>query len=162
MKTTKHLLLVLLLSLVCYACRQQPLFGKDYNQKRVEVGIPIIPDTWNGEVSGPNEATWRNPDLDSLMSAKIPFHESKYVNYKSGVLTYEQDAYFGYNDFMNDGSLLREQLHITYRYNNSKTDILGVQELNWTAQYTSKDGIFQDVSLNKAKEILKSWGLSYP
>ena len=159
MKKIKYLLLIFTICLICYACRkQQPLFGKEYNQERIKIGIPIIPDNWNAPSAGSDDANWYNPDSDNFHKAKIPFYVSKYVNYQSGILTYEQDEYFGREDFLWDGSLFRERIFITYKYNFT----YGNQEFNWSATYSNKDGLSQDIGLSKAKEILKSWGLSYP
>lgn len=163
MKTTRLFTLFLVMIFLCSACQKQPLFGKDFNQKRTDLSVPTIPDNWKATSVGPNDATWRNPDSDTLKASRTPFHRSKYVSYPDGLLDFEQDTYFGRDDFLYDGSTFREELFIDCKYDSGyEADVLMIRNVNCEATYASKDGLSQNISISQAKEILKSWGLSYP
>lgn len=145
------------------SCRQKPLYGVEYNQEREELDIPLIPDDWRITSITPNETTWRNPDLEGLLKSKTPFHASKYVNYESSKLRYEQDIYFGVEDFIWDGEFLRERISITVYYGESEMgNSFSLEEIDISARYSNENGLMQEISVNNAKEILRSWGLSYP
>ena len=163
MKISKYPILFLAITLLCSACQRQPLFEKNYNQKRIELGIPIIPEDWKASSVGADDATWWNPNLKTLDASQIPFHRSKYVYYPSGVLDSEQDTYFGRNDFPYDGSMVREEIFIDCKYSSqSGNDTSLIQKGNCEATYNSNGKILQHISLSQAKEILDSWGLSFP
>jgi len=163
-------IVLIFISIICLGCsflqRKQPMFGQEYNDVRIKNKIPVIPNDWNFSL-GTEDVNWYNPNTSELKEAKIPFHYSKYVNYKSGSLTYEQDIYMGYEDYTFDDTLLREKIYITYYYyvNDipfNSSSVFSLQDQNWVAEYSSKDGFLETISLEEAKIILASWGISYP
>jgi hypothetical protein len=122
--------------------------------------VPIIPQNWKAGLIDNDESTWSNPDFDKLHNARIPFHASKYVNYRKSVWMYDTDKYYGNNDFNWDDNLHRDELLITYYY--QIDDYSSSPKIGWEVTYYSKNGVNVEIGLEKAKEILSSWGLTYP
>ena len=117
MKNIRILFFICLLCGGLSSCKKiDPLFGKEYNSERLNLGMPTIPDEWSLSGVSEYDASWSNPEIDTLLKMNMPFHASKYVDYHSGVLQYEMDKYYGIEDFTWDGSSFREVIYITHFY----------------------------------------------
>jgi hypothetical protein len=135
----------------CTSPRAQ--YGLDYNVERTKLGLTTIPDDW--KISG---VRWLNPEGGDKLSAHQPVYFSKYLSVQTGSLSFETDLYYGEQDFTNFEGTFREHLEITYYYSTS-ADYSRYWRVYFHSQETSDSGRVI-ISLEKADEILKSWGLS--
>jgi hypothetical protein len=154
----KNIVLNVLLAVILTACAlPKAQYGLDYNVERTKLGLTTIPDNWEvGGVRG-GESTWRNPEREDKYIYHQPVYYSKYLSYPTGSLSFETDLYYGKQDFTNFEGTFREHLEITYYYPNSacKSGCWGAHffsEETYAARYI--------ISIEKADEILESWGLS--
>jgi len=138
-----------------------PLYGPEYNEAREKIGLPVIPSDWT-VIPGSEESNWYKPNWQDEKNRRIPVHSSKYINYPSGALVYETDHYYGPGDWNCEGDICREQLFITYCY---QADSQCNDTKGWFITYMSAGttGFGREfISLEEAKKVLDSWGLSYP
>jgi hypothetical protein len=150
----KNIVLNVLLAVILTACtlpREQ--YGLDYNVERTKLGLTTIPDDW--KISG---VRWLNPEGGDKLSAHQPVYFSKYLGIQTGSLSFETDLYYGKQDFTNFEGTFREKLEITYYYPNSACKS-GCWGAYFFSEETYDSGQFI-ISIEKADEILESWGLS--
>ena len=126
-------LLVVLLTVGLSACKDpQPKYGRDFNQERKKIGLPIIPDNWELMRATTDYSKWGDPEHREKLKARVSFHRSKVVIDRNGILTHEQDEYYGKQDYTNfEGTVAREELLITYYYRVDEGDYM--KRLGWDA-----------------------------
>ncbi len=136
-------------------------YGREYNEKRKEVGLPIIGDDWEISSILDGESVWVNPDRVELYNKRVPVHWSKYINYQTGTLISETDTYYGRNDYyIEQEGTYREKLTISYHY---QTDpfVYGSQ-LGWNVRLYNKETYAigdKEISIEEAEKILAEWGI---
>ena len=162
MQSKTAIVILCLLAVVFSACGPDlnSRYGTNYNPERANLGIATIPKDWKFD-SG-NGDSWYNPELDEKLNNHIAFHASKTIAYLNGHLSSEQDIYYGSVDYNDEAGLRREELSIEYCY---QIDDQCVGKSNWSIVYDSQRSMDTRtffISLDEAKTILKTWGLSYP
>ena len=164
MRNKVTLLLIVLLTANTFACRTlkhyEPQYGKIFNAKRKEIGLPIIPNNWEISSVHAEECTWVNPERKKQYTNRTPVHWSKYLNYRTGALISETDTYYGHEDYhLKDEGTYREELVITYFYQED-TLVYGSEAKTWKIWLygnTAPEG--KVINLQEAESILKEWGL---
>ena len=132
-----------------------PQFAQGSNQKRKEIGLPVIVEDWVNYNRGNNasEAAWRVPGSSHDSSN----HTGKKVIYGSGAWQFEQDYYYSGKTGQcpdPDGGKQWEKVTVSYafvEYNNNPT--------GWTCRYQSPTNWSEKISLKEAESILESWGV---
>ncbi len=154
-------ILVLLLALAGLACgifeQPTPKFGREYNEERTKVGVPVIPADWELHTVRDGECAWVNPERTAKRDARIPGHWSKYVNYRTGELLYETDIYFGREDYVTEEGTFRERLRVTYYYTADPYD--HKERLGWSVELSNSTSTGTEITLEEADAILRNWGI---
>lgn len=162
-------------------------FGKEYNDTRIKIKLPIIKNEWtlkeiialDGkklQIGAKNQATWFTNDKKERNS--IPFHAYKTIDYIGDTILAECDTYLNM-DFMwfKDSAQINDStdilyntfkkyhaLNIIYIYNPLYIKDKDISPYALGFNYTiqgEKDG-FSDIQIlnsKQAEEILKRWNL---
>ena len=160
MRRISILLIVLLVVGLSVCKRPEPKYGKEYNEERKKVGLPIIPDNWELSSVLTGESVWANPERVEKKNKNIPVHWRKRLNYRTGTLISETDTYYGKEDFPDQDGTSREHLYITYNYQVDDYDYK--KRADWSASLYNRETVASgdfDISLEEAEKILKDWGI---
>ena len=151
------------------SAEQYQKYGIQYNIKRKQLGLPVLPNDWVFELNG---GCWA--DKVTLVESKMidgfrvkPYaykstarHTRKSLVIENGTLVSERDYYCSGNSFksedpdaVNSVHLCPESLMIRYIYPTTD-DTAGT----WDCSHSRGD---PGLSFEEAKKILKSWGLSH-
>lgn len=131
-------------------------FGKILNGKRLEIGIPILPEDWKIYDSNNKSIIWYNPDRKVKQNNNIPVHWSKTIKLDgSGQPLWESDQYYGSKDFVTIDGTFREKIYLIYYYQSSKQDSLWKCEI-YNEHYENG----KTVSLIQLDSILLTWNLN--
>jgi hypothetical protein len=154
---------MLLISALFAGCKPaEPRWGKEFNNERKKLGIPIIPDNWWPN-PGDNFTTWENPETGEKYKAHIPVHSFKSVHYEGDVLLWESDMYEGASDYMTVDGPRREGLVIDYVYREyTNPDTFELVKPGWYITYTNLRGEDVSLSLEEAKALLEKWKVRFP
>lgn len=152
--TNKLFLLIAVIVIGLSACQKSnDFYGLAFNAQRQKIGLPVIPSNWYLI----KDTIWVNPEREIKYSQHIPVHVSKSIVQKGGKLISETDLYYGSMEYTLAGESFREFIEITYYYPleglNSKWEIILYDQS--TIKSTKSE-----ISLEKAEEILKRWGIS--
>lgn len=160
----KQLSIIVSLIITLIACNFLKLpeakYGREQNQQRMEVGVPLIEDDWELSKVHSREATWVTLGHEQKYDNNIPVHWSKYLNYRDGSLISETDTYYGENDYYLDWEEVyrREKLTITYAY--QKDEYVYKGNLGWNIRlYNQENPTGKEISLQDAEQILTDWGI---
>jgi hypothetical protein len=159
--------------------RWEPLFGKEINPSREQLGIPIIPSNWESFSVSQYDSAWRSPNCRGekpIAQRKLsdrfePCHARKRMVYwpenypKEEQIPYvieEIDTYFGpgYEDIL--GELTREYVNISCQYNPNDPTWKKCQAYALVANRFADGGSGKEVDLSTAVQILDEWGITYP
>jgi hypothetical protein len=167
LKKSISFLLILLTGLsACTANPDTKKYGLDYNSDRQKLGLPIIPNNWTLDQT--NEVRWYNPEWQEKRKKHIPVHASKYLTIRASQLISEEDEYYGPGEWNCEGGICPEELLIDYCYQPDSpcTDKSGQDQSGWSILYQSQESMdkmtYNKVTVDGAKKILESWGLTYP
>lgn len=150
----KLFLLIAVIVVGLVACeKSNDSYGPGFNAQRQKIGLPIISSGWYS-IKG---TTWVNPERESKYSQHIPVYFSKSIVQKGGKLISETDLYYGSMEYTLADESFREYIEITYYY--SEDGVNAKWSVSLHDQSSVKSGIFE-ISLEKAEEILKKWGIS--
>src|SRR5262245_13510714 len=150
------LMILLVVGLGTICARATPKYGKEYNEQRKQVGLPLIPDNWKLDSVLQGSSTWGNPERVEKMNNHIPVHWSKGLDYRTGTLISETDTYYGNDDYTHVDGTFRESLGITYYY--QIDDYSSEKRVGWSATIVNEasEGV-KKISLEEAEKILKDW-----
>lgn len=138
-------------------------YGIAYNSERKKIGLPIIPNDWTY-----TNSAWTNPKSSELFKNRIPYHESKFILDNKGVLIYEEDVYYGSQDYNDVGGFDRgrDELSIKYCYRVDQQDYDCSKKSGWHILFLSQKSFdtftYDKLNIDEAKKILNDWGLTYP
>ena len=138
-----------------------PKYGKEFNEERMKIGIPIIPDNWELNSVLQDSARWVNPERIEKHNERIPVHHSKGLNYRTGILLSETDIYYGKEDYKTIDGTFRENLSISYFY--QVDDYSYVKRTGWwiilNNQQTEDASMDTEITIEEAEKILEEWGI---
>jgi len=159
MKQITILLTILLTFGLSAICQQPgPKYGKEYNEERQKVGLPIIPDNWELDSVLQGSSMWVNPERIEKLNNHISVHWSKGLDYRTGTLIAESDIYYGREDYTTVDGTFREKLIITYYY--QIDDYSDEKSVGWSAEILNKANKGRkELSLEEAERILEEWGI---
>jgi hypothetical protein len=126
------------------------------NALREQRSIPIIPANWVARADR-TVVAWENPDF--IAHASFSMHAYKFLNFANyddkGTITEETDDYESGRSWVDpDAGTLREHLRITYSF-----DLERQHQPPWTAEVLELNSQKRELSLAKALQILKKWGI---
>lgn len=130
-------------------------YGKEFNPQRVQMGIPIIPESW--EIHSVNSGiTWGYEQFSELGDPPYPRYSQKRIVIEDENTIRETDVYEGSReDISLDGDRVRDHIYITCVYSPIELKI------KCDAYYSTFE-FSSDISREEAIEILKTWGIEYP
>lgn len=167
MKYLVTCLLVLFIIIVLFCCivpstyssivyrNAETEYGKNFNSQRVQMGIPIIPESW--EIHSVNSGiTWGYEQFSELGDPPYPRYSQKQIVIVDENTIRETDRYDGSREEVrSDGDRIRDEIDITCVY--SPIDL----KIECNAYYSTFEGS-SDISREEAIEILREWGIKYP
>jgi hypothetical protein len=126
-------------------------FGKSYNEVRIQLGIPIIEESWLRDSSSTStRVKWMNK-LHGVLP-KDALHLAKFVRFEDGRLTGDEDIY---SKFISDS--INYRVFFLYKFE-SKEWLSKLQTYHYN---TSPPGLEQvRITVEQADSIINSWGLS--
>ncbi len=137
-------------------------YGKELNSLRIEMGIPIIPADWEF-FSTPDKRVWENHLWDKTDrfygdgADPLRIHYQKVVVVLDANTVQETDIYLGDMLSVDDvENVVLEKVEIICTY---RLDMSGVA---CATDLKTKDAIYSGENIERAQEVLNSWGLSYP
>jgi len=139
----------------------EPKYGTNYNEKRKEIGLPILNPEWKISSIHRDYEVWINPSFNSRFDNGT--HWKKSIDYSSSELLFECDEYAGISNYNTIDGTFRESLVIYYYYKESHFN--GFHPKGWECiiydQSSIEKGEFGErISLGKADSILIKWGIS--
>lgn len=151
-------LLITIIGAIFAGCSRNTKFVNDYGVKynhiRQKLGIPLIPANWKVEFITSNSCDFVNPTPNTKGPHR--FMKRIFVN-KDGVILSEHDVFYSGRSFYDalDGNTLSESISMEYDYSPSKN------KNPWSIYLcVSPSRAAEEITKEKADEILKSWGFS--
>ena len=132
-------------------------YGKGFNPQRVQMGIPIIPESWElWGVSG-KRITWVFPQFSPTGDPAYPRYTKKQIVISDDNIVTETDYYEGLQEKVrSDGDRIRDEIEITCVYVPAEIKITECYARYATFERDS------NVSREEAIEVLNEWGIQYP
>lgn len=157
---TRICTLILVASALCSGCgrKSAPAYGREFNNRRRELGIPIIPDQWIFYRPPDRQIDWVDPLFNKGGPAGNPLRATKTVMLTvSGELDYEYDIFYSgkkYPSAIAGESDDTESMQLKFSYQKLKAG-----ENPWDCHVpTGPDQ--GSHTLADADAILRKWGLS--
>lgn len=123
-------------------------FGKDFNNVRTELEIPIIEDDWIMHELSDNFSLWS--DRNRVLSTNQPHHFTKRIFLAEGTLEREEDAFhYEYNDSIAYRLVIKNNLLDSTRIYHFIYYHLG--------QYPPTSSL--DMTIEQADSVLTTWQL---
>jgi len=124
-------------------------FGRPFNNRRKQIGLPIIEDSWVAHNSDSTGATWMNKTHRLL--TKDAHHFAKSIIINNERLISEEDSY---SKFVSDSVDNR----VVYLYNLDTKKWDCTLSVHHYGTYPPSKAV--QLNLTQADSILESWGLS--
>jgi hypothetical protein len=160
------------ISFVCIACfsllalpqfnREKSQYGKNFNQEREKIGIPIIPNDWYS-FSSSGRTIWQNPIWDTTTRTygdggePLIIHYQKVVTIQNEHTVEETDIYLGDALEIIADNLVLEKIEITCTYNPDN-----IFDKKCSTMIKTEEVVYSGENIDKAIQILSEWNIPYP
>jgi hypothetical protein len=135
-------------------------FGSHQNNKRRDIGLPVLPENWKVQKAGTDfngldYIIWVNPE--NRTKGKAPIHFSKAIKHNNDRIISESDTFHNGKKYMTiDGE---SYISMVWKYNYEESIEDGVKfDKGWSIHLYDQRGATK-LSTIQADSILETWGL---